>query len=152
MSKNKILPVILIGVLIAGVFGILGSCDLFNNVLNEGVSAKDRVDLFIADVKAEKYSSLYTHFYEGKTQSYDNIKSASYWETTPFHSNLYFENITDVSDASVSGDTATITATLVAADNYSITFSLQKNGSDYYITVIDFASSYDNFDVRLIGL
>jgi hypothetical protein len=140
-------------VLLIAVFGLFGSCDLLNQLTGNTTTATERVNLFRTDLAGGLYSNLYTHFYDGVTAEYETMRSQDYWDNRPFNANEY-ESIAGMSDPALNsaGDTATITATLSAAIDYNITFTLKKaeNGS-FYITVIDFESANDAFDVRFIG-
>lgn len=146
--KNKNLFTVILCTLAAMIMTV-SSCDSLGSLLG-GVTAGKRVQNFISDVEGGNYDDLYTHFYEGMTDSYSNIKSAEYWDNTPFAA-AYNPQITNVGEPEESGNTTYISAVLESGTDYNITFELMAEGDTYYIVEIDFESA-DEYDVRVLAL
>lgn len=146
--KKKIIFTVLV-LTAAAMIMTFTSCDSLTSLLG-GVTAEKRVENFISDVEAGNYDELYTHFYEGMTDSYSNIKSAEYWDSTPFAA-TYDPQITDVGEPTESGNATYIDAVLKSGTDYNITFELMAEGDTYYIVEIDFASA-DEYDVRVLAV
>lgn len=94
---------VLLGLILAGLALVLSGCDVFG----AGVSAKDRMKEFSADLNAGNYSSLWEHTDGGMT---NQAKVASFWTNYGFAAPFTF---------SMSGDSATGSCT-----GYSFGFTL----------------------------
>ncbi len=142
---------ILCGLLLLGMFGsLLISCDL----LSGPVSATGRIDLFMADLNAGNYSELYTHFMEGQTTQYDEIKSVSWWDSHRLFSTANkpaggFTLTTDT--ATDQGGYLSIPGSFTNVnDTYNVTFNMMEDadGSYYIYQLID--EGDDTYSIKLL--
>ena len=144
---------ILIGLLLVLILmPFFGSCDLFNKLTGDIVTAPERVNQFITGVTAGTWGLLQDHFYgPGQPEDYEAMNSGKdYWSTTLFY---------DADSITIAGDPAddatSIDATMsISSNSYDLVFYLKQNPDDnnYYITLIDLVGYDNDDDVRLIGL
>lgn len=142
---------ILIGFcIVIGLAGTFGSCDLFNSLTGNTVTAPERVQQFAAGVTSGAWGTLQSHFYgPGSPQEYDAMNTGEdYWINT-----LFYDATAITITGEPAGDATQIEATMVGGATYELVFSLKQNPDDknYYITLIDLVG-YDNADdIRRIG-
>ncbi len=146
--KKRIAVVFVISILIT----FFGSCDLFNQITGNTVTAPERVNQFITGVTTGAWGTLQDHFYgPGEPQDYETMNTGEeYWKNTPIY---------DADTITVTGDpadtAAAIDATMnIAGNSRDLVFHLKQNpdNKNYYITLIDFVDYANDDDVRFIGL
>jgi hypothetical protein len=141
-GRVKIYSALVMALLLPAFFG---SCTLLDGIL--GVTAKERINRFNNDLTAGNYTELYKHFHKTETDQYENIRSAAYWDTTPFAAD-YSPKITNIGDPVEGASAVTVSAVLESSQDYQITFTLKPIDTIYYIEVVDFSD--DSFDIRLL--
>lgn len=124
MKIRNIILLIILGIII--IVGFAG-CSLFGTKIDE------RIDSFISDLNNDR-ANAYTNFHPDKTDWYNNIKPATFWDTDfPIGTPDY--NLSGLDD----GDSDNVTATIDgAADNgfggpKPIKFKMAKDGFDWMI-------------------
>lgn len=148
MKKNIVVLVLCAFLLMI----FVGSCDLFNKVSGNTVTAPERVDQFITGVTTGTWGLLQDHFYgPGEPNDYEAMNTGEdFWKNTLFY---------DATSITVSGDPAddatSIEATMnISGNAYDLVFKLKQNpdNNNYYITLIDLVGYDNNADIRHIGL
>ena len=92
-----------------------------------------RISSFNSQLKSSDYTNLYTNFSADQTQQYSQMKSATYWDSTPFATadgpgQITMTNTTDPSN--VTGSYSNANAT------FSVVMTMAKTGSDYFIVTL----------------
>jgi hypothetical protein len=110
---------------------ILASCSLFET------SAEDRLNLFLEDVVAENWDTIYENFDKNETTQYNTIKSSTYWTSSNWgdmnSSAMANKSVTEISGETVISGDLTFNSIV-----YTVTFYLSYvEFEGYYIREIN---------------
>jgi hypothetical protein len=124
--KNRLYVLVVLGILAAAFF----SCELPTS----GVTMSERVDLFMADVNAGNYSTLYTHIHPSANNT-GNVAAATFWSAEGmFPPGEKYELSGRVN--LVTSVSATISSESRFFPPNTIVFEMALDGDDYKITVL----------------
>ena len=111
-------------IVLVGFSLVVSGCNLFG----DKVSKKERIDMFVADINAHNWTSLYTHIHPDNS-SRNNLKSATDWEPSPFAANVALS----YSNYQESGDTITVDITSSDSNEGSTwTFTMKEDTPDLW--------------------
>lgn len=80
MKKKIILGAVIVVLLVVGFAG----CDLLNSLLGLGTSVSARITAFETDLNTDSRTDTYKNFHPTETTQYDNMKTATWWDSSPF--------------------------------------------------------------------